>query len=34
MDVVAAAFLGAAVADHDVGAGLLLQHEGEVLGAR
>ena len=33
MDVLAAAFAGAAVADHDVGAGLLLEHEGEVLRA-
>src|ERR1700754_4255496 len=32
--VLAAAFAGATVADHDVGARLLLQHEGEVLRAR
>src|SRR5476651_1162544 len=33
MHILAAAFAGPAVADHDVGAGLLLQHEGEILGA-
>src|SRR5476651_1650472 len=32
--VLAAAFARAAVADHDVGTGLLLEHEGEVLRAR
>src|SRR6478672_7229476 len=33
MHVVATAFDRAAIADHDVGARLLLQHEGEVLSA-